>query len=358
MENLPAELHLKIYKSACRDDGRTGSALSLVSKRIRELSAEHRYQSIAVCGPIQIQRLVDCLRVVPPEFRRIRFLFIYDYSSLSRIHRDVTACDGPPPTSRARFSGVDRFEAPLLELDRLIAHMTSFDLFDNDWDRMVHRCARTVGRNILEILALAHETVELLSLICFDHKFDGGASLRLWQENCPVLTHLTVRGPHELPNDPSFAPLLRTLHATDTALPEGFSATLAANHPSLSRIRISRALHLDTRDKDILGIIYAMRIASGPNMPQRMSEGAKRLFILEPNTPHWPSNHYLRILEALKKLDTRHIAFRLMPSHPGHKMGQEAKLALEDWISSAKGGAVKWGEAPRKLAWDVDFFDA
>ncbi|KAJ7729973.1 hypothetical protein B0H16DRAFT_1330190 [Mycena metata] len=71
MEDLPAELHFKIYKTACRDDGTTGSSLSGVSRRIREFSAAYRYQSIAVCGPVQIHRLVEQLRSVPPELRRI-----------------------------------------------------------------------------------------------------------------------------------------------------------------------------------------------------------------------------------------------------------------------------------------------
>ncbi|KAJ7184911.1 hypothetical protein C8R46DRAFT_883222, partial [Mycena filopes] len=78
MNDLPPELHFKIYAGACTDDGTTGSALSRVSRRIREFSAPYRYQSIAVCGPIQIHQLAESLSAVPPELRRIRFLFMYD----------------------------------------------------------------------------------------------------------------------------------------------------------------------------------------------------------------------------------------------------------------------------------------
>ncbi|KAJ7680162.1 hypothetical protein B0H17DRAFT_1333863 [Mycena rosella] len=371
MENLPAEIHLKIYRSACRDDGTTGSSLSSVSKHIRSLSAEYRYQSIAVCGPIQIHRLLTSLRCVPPELRRIRFLFVYDYFSLSRRHGDATniiARDGPPSKPRARFHDLPRFHnAPQftpdfsdLILNRLF---NKIDLFDNDWDRLAHESATNVGRNIIEMLAFAQETVELLSLICFDKKFAGSSPLQLLQGSFPTLSHLTVRGPHELPDDPAFAPVLRTLHLTDKALRPGFFTTVAANHPFLARLRISRFMDIRRRVKDIMGLIYVMRVSSSTGwarnmkLPPQMDPGVERLILVEPSIPRLPTRDFQLMLELLRNIHARLRGFILLPRHAGHKLGQEGKLALADWTLCAMGVPMKWGEAPGKLAWDINVFD-
>ncbi|KAJ6572689.1 hypothetical protein DFH09DRAFT_1152523 [Mycena vulgaris] len=365
MAQLPAEIHLKIYSSACRDDGRTGSSLSSVSRRIRQLSAEHRYQSIAVCGPIQIQRLLECLRLVPPELRRIRFLYIYDYSSLSNSRDTVVARDGPiksprPARSRGRFAPSQSFTPE--PAPRLIRELIqSMNLFDNDWDRLTHDSAHNVGRNIIELLALAHETVEFLSLICFDHKLsadDPEIPLQLLQGNFPVLTDLTVRGPHELPCRTAFAPFLRTLHVTETTLCRRFFCTMANNHPDLSRLRISRFLDIHKRAVDIIGILYAMRITSATKwaeskkLPPRMLPGVQRLVLIEPSTSRTPDRQSTQVLELLQKWHSGLLGFRVLPAHPGHNMRREANLALVDWNLAVTGTPMEWGACPGKPAWD------
>ncbi|KAJ7243815.1 hypothetical protein B0H12DRAFT_1055072 [Mycena haematopus] len=375
MDDLPVEIHLKIYSIACRDDGSTGSALSLVSKHVRELSAEHRYQSIAVCGPIQIQHLVDHLRSVPPELRRIRFLFIYDYVSLSRHgtpRNRVTARDGahngvPAQSQRSRLARpFHTVEPPLTGVESLIHHMLmTTDLFESDWERFLYRSATNVGLNIVEILSLAHETVEMLSLVCFDGKVSGNAPLQLLQERFPALTHLTVRGPHTLPNDPAFAPLVRTLDVSETALVQGFPSMLAANHPSILRLRVSRLTDMGRHAREIVALVCALRISPIPptafkpdDRPSQMSPGVDRLLVLEPI-------HYARSLlnrpdmgirPILEKMHSTRRGFRLLPSQSDQKMGQQARSALEDWTSCAQGLPVKWGDAADKHQWNVDFF--
>ncbi|KAJ7921156.1 hypothetical protein B0H13DRAFT_1866982 [Mycena leptocephala] len=167
MSDLPAKLHLKIYSIACRDDGTTGSSLSLVSKRIRQLSAQHRYQSIAVCGPVQIQRFIESLGP----------------STLSK-----------PTRSFPSFS-------PSL-VQEVIQHI-KVDSVENPWDTMAGDSVTNLASNIIEILSLAQGTVELLSLVSFNDEFDGSPLLH---GSFPALTRLTVRGPHELPHDPALAP--------------------------------------------------------------------------------------------------------------------------------------------------------
>ena len=46
--DLPPEILLRVFQLACLDSGRTGRALSAVSRDIRAISGEYRYQSLAV----------------------------------------------------------------------------------------------------------------------------------------------------------------------------------------------------------------------------------------------------------------------------------------------------------------------
>ncbi|KAI0657885.1 hypothetical protein C8Q70DRAFT_246810 [Cubamyces menziesii] len=48
LESLPYELLEQIFRNACTDGGRTGCALSLVSKRIRALSRSSRFHSVSL----------------------------------------------------------------------------------------------------------------------------------------------------------------------------------------------------------------------------------------------------------------------------------------------------------------------
>ncbi|KAI0345434.1 hypothetical protein BDW22DRAFT_1354375 [Trametopsis cervina] len=76
MHDLPTELWLKIMPSACLDDGSTARALSAVWHRIRAISHEFRYQSIAVTGSRQVQHLVDALQHPDNLGCRVEALFV------------------------------------------------------------------------------------------------------------------------------------------------------------------------------------------------------------------------------------------------------------------------------------------
>ncbi|KAJ7290702.1 hypothetical protein C8J57DRAFT_1611893, partial [Mycena rebaudengoi] len=182
MDNVPPEIHMKIYRYACTDDGSTGSSLSSVSKRVREISAEYRYQSIAVCGPAALTGILQALRDVPERLRRIQYLFIYDYSSLSPRRPEI-----------------------------------EMSMFQMRWLRVFdeNMLKEMVGKNIVELLSLAQPTVEVLSLVSFAAHVEKGSVIPLLQGTFPHLYDLTVRGPHELPLNPSFAPVLRRLHLSN-----------------------------------------------------------------------------------------------------------------------------------------------
>jgi hypothetical protein len=75
-ERLPAELWHKIFQHACVDGGRTGRALSLVSRRLHDLSAGTRLQSVFVIDLERLKLLLRTLDRLPEHERRVRFLFI------------------------------------------------------------------------------------------------------------------------------------------------------------------------------------------------------------------------------------------------------------------------------------------
>lgn len=80
MHQLPVELWAQVFSSACTDDGCTGRSLALVSKDFYELSKGFRLQSLAIVGKDQILACAGMLELTPTRFRRVRNLFISNYS--------------------------------------------------------------------------------------------------------------------------------------------------------------------------------------------------------------------------------------------------------------------------------------
>ncbi|KAJ7159014.1 hypothetical protein C8R43DRAFT_1064311 [Mycena crocata] len=380
MDDLPTELHLKIYRIACRDDGTTGTSLSSVSRRIRELSAEHRYQSVALCGPMQIQQFVECIRNVPPAMRRIRFLFMYDYGSLSGRPNGVTTTPLPSRSHRrpvnASFQDMDDLRSEMADLVLRFMRVSMWDEASDDDPELSKRAVQRdsvahLGRNMVELLSLASPTLELLSLISFDTRTDsdGESPLQLLHGAFPALTHLTVRGPHELPRSPEFAPGLCTLHVTETNLSVPFVTGLPQNHPNLLRLRFSRVPDLGQHLGSIFCVLHVMRIFTSQNffkkipapkqMPPAAGPSAVRALILEPaNIPRrLPDRRQELLVQTLTLLNARSARFRFLPNY--HRtMTAEAHLALRDWKQTVMGNPVPWGEKLDKVAWDVTFFTA
>lgn len=76
MDNCPNEILFHIFKFACDDDGSTGRTLSLVSRRVHNLSKEYKYQSIAIVGLPRLASFAAMIQRLPEESRRIRHLFL------------------------------------------------------------------------------------------------------------------------------------------------------------------------------------------------------------------------------------------------------------------------------------------
>ena len=80
MDRCPPEVCAQIYAFACCDDGRTGRALSLVSKLTNEISRPYKLQSISVIGHNQLYAFADLVERTPHHLRRIRCIFVSAHS--------------------------------------------------------------------------------------------------------------------------------------------------------------------------------------------------------------------------------------------------------------------------------------
>lgn len=76
LDRCPAEILLNIFRFACSDDGTTGRALSLVSRRVSIISREVKLRALAIVGPKQIISSAKMLAETPLKHRRIIHLFI------------------------------------------------------------------------------------------------------------------------------------------------------------------------------------------------------------------------------------------------------------------------------------------
>ena len=80
MDTLPLELHSQIFEYACVDDGTTARSLSLVSRYIRAVAEPFRYQSLSVAGIDSLLQLARTLEELPAHRRRVRHLFLSDWT--------------------------------------------------------------------------------------------------------------------------------------------------------------------------------------------------------------------------------------------------------------------------------------
>ena len=89
MESCPIEIHHKIFALVCTDGGRTGCALSLVSRRIHATSFAVRVHTVALYGADHMReflRMLESQRLSPPI---VKHLFLYDDSIGEIIPRTI-----------------------------------------------------------------------------------------------------------------------------------------------------------------------------------------------------------------------------------------------------------------------------
>ena len=199
MESLPFELHTQIFQFACTDDGATARALALVSRYVRDSSSPFLFQSFAVAGVAQMDALVARLHALPPHARRVRHLFLADWTRKEMLtHGGVYAEMERHDRERALAARILEYASPTLETLALVA-----------------ACPYTAAPLVGHLFALPLPHLEELSIHGFypfpsSHDNSGGmprlARLHLsgnrnphgllqlgaLEVACPTLTHLRV----------------------------------------------------------------------------------------------------------------------------------------------------------------------
>ncbi|KAI0370774.1 hypothetical protein BV20DRAFT_930771, partial [Pilatotrama ljubarskyi] len=199
MDTLPLELHAQIFAFACTDDGSTARTLALVSHYFREVATPYLYQSLAISGMEQMSELVARLDVTPPHLRRIRHLFLSDWTHSQTKERVVRTSEDAQ--------------------DRYLAEKTF----------------------ALRILTLAAPTLETLAMMV-SCPYTGPPLLgALFSTPMPRLTELSVHGFYPFPHTANSMPRLETLHLSGNRNPHGLLhlGTLDTACPSLTELRIS-----------------------------------------------------------------------------------------------------------------------
>ncbi|KAI9065743.1 hypothetical protein FKP32DRAFT_1665249 [Trametes sanguinea] len=199
MNALPLELHAQIFEFACTDDGTTARSLSLVSRYVRDVSAPYRYQSLSIFGLEQMNELVTRLDALPHHLRRIRHLFLSDWTHNQTKGRVVPSSD----------EALDRYE-----LEKTLA---------------------------VRIITLAAATVETLVVVS-SCPYTGPTLLgALFSTPMPRLTELSVHGFYPFPHVPRSMPRLERLHLSGNRNPHGLLqlGALDAACPSLVHLHLS-----------------------------------------------------------------------------------------------------------------------
>ncbi|TFK85385.1 hypothetical protein K466DRAFT_601214 [Polyporus arcularius HHB13444] len=197
MDSLPLELHTQIFEFACTDDGSTARSLSLVSRYVRAAAAAYHYQSLAISGLAQMDELVSRLEATPPHLRRIRRLFLSDWT-----HADVQK-------RSMFFTDMERYDAE-----------------------------KALAARILDLAAPSLESLALVASCPYTAPPLVG---HLFSITLPRLLELSIHGFYPFPRLPGTMPKLERLHLSGNRNPHGLLqlGALEAACPNLTHLRIS-----------------------------------------------------------------------------------------------------------------------
>ncbi|PIL30372.1 hypothetical protein GSI_07557 [Ganoderma sinense ZZ0214-1] len=211
MDKCPNEVLALIFAEACTDDGLAGRSLSLVSRRVHDISRRHALQSVALYGFYQLSTFASLLDKSDPEDRNIRHLYVSDRP---RGWIEYLPGQGREDWLATRVDEHFHFDDPSPN------HSTS---------------------SLLHILKTVSPTLETLALLLFDRYDKQPLSDALC---LPKLRELTLHGSNlTRPDHSELAQCLalRRLHVVQNVSIRG-SMTKAVSHlaPLLTHLRISR----------------------------------------------------------------------------------------------------------------------
>lgn len=198
MDSLPVELHSQIFELACTDDGTTARSLSRVSRYVREVSQPFLLQSVAVSGLGSLNELIKVLESLPARRRRVRHLFLSDWTPKQAEEMAVSADE----------ASMERYE--------------------------VERTA------IMRVLDLVAPSVESLCLVASCPFNSTPVIAHLFSLQLPLLESLSVSGFYPFLHQANM-PKLERLHLTGNRNPHGMLGTgvFASGCPQLTHLKIS-----------------------------------------------------------------------------------------------------------------------
>lgn len=322
--SLPTEVWLKIFALACTDTGKTGRSLSEVSRYIRDVSAEYRYQSVAACTAREVYELRDRLLGLPVRLRRVRHL---------HLNR----------TQRSRWD-VDLTQLSKSEMARRLPQ-----LLDDQYGLSTDNIA--LDHRVQDILTWVAPTLETLSLVNFLPGSECSSVLTRIQY--PHLTELTVRGFVDIPLSPRFAPNLERLNGSYEAITRELSHVLANIFPRLSHLRLSDTVTFDlSQMRIILELIVALGMYAS-SIPQhhsiaRLPPNARRYLYIQPAISTYRqtvTNH--QYLHWARSLAAEYPYIVVLPTRTGFDKAIERERELQDWLARIQREPGYWAAADR-----------
>ncbi|KAI0795919.1 hypothetical protein C8Q75DRAFT_791081 [Abortiporus biennis] len=227
MNTLPPELHSLIFEFACTDDGYTARSLSLVSHYTRDASKAFLYQCLSVAGLDQLLTITEKLEEAPHRLRRVRHLFLSDWTVSQTKMRLV-------PVNN---EDMDRYEAE--------------------------------KSAIIHLLNLSASTLESLTII-ISCPYNGAQIIgHLFSLSFPRLTDLSIHGFYPFPHSPNSFPRLERLHLSGNRNPHGLLQTggLASSCPSLTQLKISGIVSASTFAEELDRTITSIRTFIRKTLP-------------------------------------------------------------------------------------------
>jgi hypothetical protein len=309
---LPVELWRDVFKYACVDGGRTGCALSLVSRRIRKLSAGIRLQSVCVIDLDRLTSLLHILERLPEDERHVRFLFIARHQLQQETHE------------RRRW----RPESPRARQEREEFEKQQQDIVQN-W-RAIY----------LRVLAWIAPHVEALA-IHIPHELLNAASPT--EIHFPVLRNLVIGSMDDADQLSSLRmPLLRRLHVIGYATRSLVDGILGIQ--DLEHVRFSGRQAVET---------FTDSLSESPARPsQGSAAGQSAKLVVAPEIPHlgfcgnsywdWHREHKRNRKSLWQHKDRSHFG-SIIILEPTSSV-YDLDLAIKDWRDVVEnGGEGAWG---------------
>ncbi|KAF8875705.1 hypothetical protein BD779DRAFT_1449908 [Infundibulicybe gibba] len=292
MDRCPPEIWDTIFTYACVDSGITGRSLSLVSRRMSEISRPMKLQSVSVIGFHQLLAFASLLETIPAEHRHVRYIFI-------SAHARNTASDPKVLTP---------------EYSRRTQAYAAFR-------RILHAIAPTLA--VLHAFFIFYRPFPLVPV------------------PLPALTELALHGPLEgaAAIDPhAHFPALRYLHLTSFSSPAYILGPLACTTPALTHLRIAAPEHAQA----FVPELRAALLAAPP--------GLHRVFVHAPTEPkdNWLEmmDIYRHTMLALRHLEEERAELTVLPAL---RIGLFRTVSIQDaeegWARSVAGD-VWWAEPP------------